>query len=151
MPKVELEFAVKAPLEKTWNLVSDMEKLGLQIPGCKEVKKITETEFDWVLEAKVLRTSRKLVARTQATELTPPKHAAFLGQGELHERFSRYKMTVTGTMDLEPVSDNETKIRMAGDIVASGMGGFIINKVASGQTKELFKEFEINIKTELEK
>jgi len=151
MPKLVEEFTVKAPLEKAWGLLSNMERFALCIPGCKEVKKISETEYDWVLEAKVLRTSRTIVAKTRATEMTPPVRAAFHGEGELRERFARYKMTLSGTTELQPVSDSETKIKFAGDIHASGMGGFIINKIASGQMEGLLRDFEQNIKAELEK
>jgi len=150
-PMIRQEFVVKAPLEKTWALLNDMERFGLCIPGCKEVKKISETETDWVIEAKVLRTSRKIVARTHAVDIRPPIHASFQGEGELHERFSRYKIIVSGTTDLEPVSENETKLVFAGSVSASGAAGFLINKVASGQMQELFQDFEKNIKAELEK
>jgi len=150
-PMLEEEFTVKAPLEKTWELLNDMERFGLCVPGCKEVKKISETEYDWVIQAKVLRTSRTIVARTRATEMKPPVHASFLGEGELHERFSRYKMTLSGTTDLQSVSECETKITFAGSIYTSGAGGFIINKIASGQMQGLLREFEQNIRAALEK
>ena len=54
-------------------------------------------------------------------------------------------------MDLEPVSDSETKVTFKGDVHASGLGGFIINKVASGQMRGLFRDFEQNVRTALEK
>ncbi len=151
MPKLVEEFTVKAPLEKVWKLLSDMERFGLLVPGCKEVKKISETEYDWVIEAKILHTSRKVIVRTITTEMTPPVRAAFRGEGELHERFARYKMTLSGTTELQPVSDSETKIKFAGDVHASGMGGFIINKIASGQMEGMLRDFEHNIKAEVEK
>ena len=148
---LEEKFIVKVPLERTWELVSDMERFGSCIPGCKEVKKISETEYDWVIQAKILRSSRTIVAKTRTTEIKPPIHASFQGEGELQERFSRYKVTLSGTTDLESLSDSETKIIFAGDVHASGAGGFIINKVASGQMGGLLRDFEQNIKAELEK
>ena len=151
MPKLVEEFTTKAPLERVWELLSNMERFGLCVPGCKKVAKISETEYDWEIEARILRTSRTVVARTIATEMTPPVRATFHGEGELRERFARYKMTLSGTTELEPLSDSETKIKFAGDVHASGMGGFIINKIASGQMKNLLRDFEHNIKTELEK
>ena len=151
MPTLVEEFTVMAPLEKAWELLGNMERFGLCIPGCKEVKKISETEYDWVIQAKVLLTSRTIVAKTRVTEMKPPVHASFQGEGELHERFSRYKMTLSGTMDLESLSDGETKITFAGNIHASGAGGFIINKIASGQMQGLLQDFEQNIRVALEK
>ena len=151
MPKLVEEFTVKAPLEKAWGLLSNMERFGLCVPGCKKITKISETEYDWEIEAKILRTSRTVMAKTIATEMTPPVRAAFHGEGELRERFARYKMTLSGSTELQPVSDSETKIKFAGEVSAGGMGGFIINKIASGQMEGLLREFEHNIKAELEK
>jgi len=44
----------------------------------------------------------------------------------------------------------ETKIKFAGTIRASGLGGSIIEKVASGQMEGLFQDFEKNLKNNLE-
>lgn len=150
MAEVIKEFTVKATLKKAWDLVSDMERFSSCIPGCKESKKITETEHDWVLEAKVLHTMRTLKMRTKAEVLEAPVHASFVGEGKLIERLNYYKITLKGTTDLEPVSEQETKIRFAGTIRASGLGGSIIEKVASGQIEGIFQDFEKNLRDNLE-
>jgi len=149
MPNIVREFTVKASLDDTWALVSDMERFSLCIPGCKKVTKISETEFDWDLETKVLRTTRKAQARTRAIAMQPPTNAAFVGEGRLFERSNHYKLTINGTTDLEPISDIKTRIKFAGVVKASGLGGAIIEKVAAGQMDSLFQEFESNIKQTL--
>lgn len=149
MPKISKEIDVKATLEDTWALVSDMERFSLCIPGCKKVTKISETEFDWHLETKVLRTTRKVKARTKAIVMQAPTHSEFVGEGRLFERSNHYKLTIKGTTDLEVISDTETKIKFVGDIQVSGVGGATIEKVAAGQMDGLFQEFEKNIKRTL--
>ena len=149
MPEIVKEFTVKASLDDTWVLVSDMERFSLCIPGCKKVTKISETEFDWDLETKVLRTTRKAQARTRAIVMQPPTHAEFVGEGRLFERSNHYKLVINGTTDLEPISDTRTKIKFAGVVKASGLGGAIVEKVAAGQMDSLFQEFESNIKQTL--
>ena len=150
MPEISREIIVDAPLQTTWDLVSDMERFSLCIPGCKEVKVISETEFDWKLETKVLRTTRKATARTRTMKMEPPTHAEFVGEGRLFERSNHYKLTITGTTDLETVEDDKTRVIFSGDVKASGLGGAIIEKVAAGQMDSLFSEFENNIKQALE-
>jgi uncharacterized protein len=150
MPEIIKEIIVAADLDSTWALVSDMERFSLCIPGCKSVKVISETEFDWELETKVLRTTRKAKARTRTLEMHPPTHAEFVGEGRLFERSNHYKLTITGTTDLESMEANLTKIKFAGEVSASGLGGAIVEKVASGQMNSLFGEFETNIKQALE-
>ena len=150
MPEISREIIVDAPLQKTWDLVSDMERFSLCIPGCKEVKTISETEFDWKLETKVLRTTRKATARTRTVKMEPPSHAEFVGEGRLFERSNHYKLTITGTTDLETLGQDKTRIIFSGVVRASGLGGAIIEKVAAGQMDGLFKEFQKNIKQALE-
>ena len=150
MPEISREIIVNAPLQTTWDLVSDMERFSLCIPGCKEVKTISATEFDWKLETKVLRTTRKATARTRTMKMEPPTHAEFVGEGRLFERSNHYKLTITGTTDLETMEDDKTRVIFSGDVKASGLGGAIIEKVAAGQMDSLFSEFESNIKQALE-
>ena len=150
MPEITREIIVDASLENTWALVSDMQRFSLCIPGCKEVKPISETEFDWKLETKVLRTTRKATARTRAVKMEPPSHSEFVGEGRLFERSNHYKLTITGTTDLETMEDDKTRIIFAGNVKASGLGGAIIEKVAAGQMDGLFAEFEKNIKRALD-
>ena len=149
MPEIIKEFTVKASLDDTWALVSDMERFSLCIPGCKKVTKISETEFDWDLETKVMRTTRKAQAKTRAIVMKPPTSAEFVGEGRLFERSNHYKLTINGSTDLEPISDTTTKIKFAGTVKASGLGGAIVEKVAAGQMDGLFQEFESNIKQTL--
>ena len=145
MPEISKEIIVDAPLQKTWELVSDMERFSLCIPGCKEVRTVSATEFDWKLETKVLRTTRK----TTAVKMEPPTHAEFVGEGRLFERSNHYKLTITGTTDLETLAQDRTRIVFSGDVRASGLGGAIIEKVAAGPMGGLFDEFEQNIKKAL--
>ena len=149
MPEIVKEMLIRAPLDNTWALVSDMEKFSLCIPGCNKVEKISDTEFDWDLETRVMRTTRKAKARTRTVTMRSPTHAEFVGEGRLFERSNHYKLTIKGTTDLEVVSDDITRIRFAGDVKASGVGGAIIEKVAAGQMDDLFREFEKNVKQAL--
>lgn len=149
MPEIVKEMLIRAPLDNAWGLVSDMERFSLCIPGCNKVAKVSDTEFDWDLETKVMRTTRKAKARTRTVALESPTHAEFIGEGRLFERSNHYKLTIKGTTDLEAVGDGITRIRFAGDVKASGVGGAIIEKVAAGQMDELFREFEKNVKQAL--
>ena len=149
MPEIVKQMLVRAPLDNTWALVSDMERFSLCIPGCNRVEKVSDTEFDWDLETKVLRTTRKAKARTRTVALDSPTHAEFVGEGRLFERSNHYKLTIKGTTDLEKAGEGITRVRFAGDVKASGVGGAIIEKVAAGQMDDLFREFEKNIKQAL--
>ncbi len=149
MPRITKELTVNAPIQAAWELVSNMERFSTCIPGCREVRKISETEFDWVLEAKVLRTTRKVTARTQATKMQPPNHVEFSGEGRLFERSNHYKLKLQGATDLEDLGGGRTRVCFSGDVSAGGVGGAIVDKVAAGQMDELFGDFEKNMREAL--
>ena len=123
MAEITKEILVNATLQDTWALVSDMEKFSLCVPGCKEVIKKSETEFDWVMEAKILRTTRTLKASTKIEEMRPPLHASFSGEGRLFEKANHYKISIAGVTDLEKISETQTKIIYKGVVQAKGLGG----------------------------
>ncbi len=149
MPRIIKELTVNTPIQSAWELVSDMERFSACIPGCLEVRRISDTEFDWVLEARVLRTTRKVTARTQATMMQPPNHVEFSGEGRLFERSNHYKLKLQGATDLEDLGGGRTRVCFSGDVSASGVGGAIVDKVAAGQMDELFGDFEKNMRAAL--
>lgn len=149
MPRIIKELTVQAPIQSAWDLVSNMERFSVCIPGCREVHRISDTEFDWVMEAKVLRTTRKVTARTRTTAMRAPTHAGFSGEGRLFERSNHYRLTLDGTTDLEDLGGGRTRVRFQGDVRASGVGGAIVDKVAAGQMDELFGHFEENVRRAL--
>lgn len=152
MPEGTVSFNVEVPLKKAWELFKNLEDWALCVPGCREIEKISENEFEGVIEARVLRTSRKIRGRVQMIEVNPPTHIEYCGQGELSERFLRYKVTLKATLDLQAVSESQTKIDFAGSVHSSGLGGAIINKIASSQMKgTIIKDFEQNVRDRLER
>ncbi len=150
-PLIMEEFTVKAPLQKTWELLSDMGKMSLCIPGCKEANQISEEDWEWLFEVKVLYSTKKIKAKSKATELIPPSHVSFEGKGEVKEGFIIYRVSGLGTMDLEPISDDETKVIFTGSVVGGGgPAGALVNKMISGPMKGLVQKFKENIKAKLE-
>lgn len=149
MPKITKELSVAAPIEAVWALVSDMERFSSCVPGCKQVQRVSGDEFDWVLEARVLRTTRKLTARTRTTQLRAPHRAEFSGEGRLFEQSNHYRLGLQGVTQLEDLGGGVTRVRFEAQVSASGMAGALIEKIAAGQMDELFGDFETNLQRAL--
>jgi carbon monoxide dehydrogenase subunit G len=149
MPKITKELSVAAPIEAVWALVSDMERFSSCVPGCKQVQRVSGEEFDWVLEARVLRTTRKLTARTRTTQLHAPHRAEFSGEGRLFEQSNHYRLGLQGVTQLEDLGGGVTRVRFEAQVSASGMAGALIEKIAAGQMDELFGDFETNLQRAL--
>lgn len=149
MPKIIKELSVQAPLATVWELVSDMERFSTCVPGCKEVRRLSETEYDWVLEARVLRTTRKVTARTRSTEMQAPRRAVFVGEGRIFEQSNHYRLTLQGATDLDELPGGLTRVRFEAQVNASGPGGALIEKIAAAQMDDLFADFEKNVQQAL--
>ena len=151
MPEGKVEFTVKAPIGKNWELFRDTEAWARCIPGCKGVTRVSEGEWDGLFEVRVLHASRTVQGRLQVVEMTPPTYIKYQGRGELREAFHRYGLTLRAEMSLEAVSDGQTRVAFAGDIAARGLGGAIINKIVSAKMDEMVRGFEQNVRQILEK
>lgn len=149
MPEGKVSFRLGIALEKSWNFFGNIEHWSSCIPGFKEVKKISENEYEGTIEARVLRASREIKGRIEVEDVTPCSYIKYRGQGELKEGFVRYKIGLEGALTLEPLSADETLVTFVGGVHASGLGGVIINKIASGQMTDMMQRFERNVKAAL--
>ncbi|MDO8689923.1 MAG: SRPBCC domain-containing protein [Dehalococcoidia bacterium] len=150
MPEGKVEFVVDAPLAASWNLFLDASQWAPCIPGCKSVTRVSESEWDGVFEVRVLHTSRTVLGRLQAVDITSCTSIRYQGKGELREGFHRYGLTLGAEMDLEPLPDGKTRVRFVGQIAAKGLGGAIINKIVSAKMDEMTRAFEQNVRRILE-
>lgn len=122
MPEVEKVFIVKAPQEKVWDFLKDPKKMGSCIPGCEDVKILSETDSEWRIKAKAGFLSKTIVLTTHTTESNPPTRGAWTGEGE--------NIKTSGSVDLKAISDNETEVTYRSSMEASGMVGKIINMIS---------------------
>lgn len=89
-PMIVEEFTAKAPLQKVWELLSDMGKMSLCIPGCKEAKQISEEEWERLFEVKVLYSTKKIKAISNATKLVPINHVSFERSASSSNVYNRF-------------------------------------------------------------
>ncbi|MDP2726193.1 MAG: SRPBCC domain-containing protein, partial [Dehalococcoidia bacterium] len=150
MPEGKVEFVVEAPLDASWELFLNAARWALCMPGCKGVTRVSESEWDGVFEVRVLHTSRTVLGRLQAVDITPSTNIRYQGRGELREGFHRYGLTLGAEMHLEALPDGKTRVRFAGEIAAKGLGGAIINKIVSAKMDEMTRGFEYNVRQLLE-
>jgi carbon monoxide dehydrogenase subunit G len=65
------EVQLSAPREEVWAKLNDAEVLKACIPGCEELNKVSDTEFQ-----------AKFKGRVQLTDLDPPNGYKISGEGE---------------------------------------------------------------------
>jgi carbon monoxide dehydrogenase subunit G len=75
--------AVPASVEATWAALNDPETLKACIPGCESIERISDTEFQVTMTARVGPVSAKFTGRIVLADLVPPTsyRMSFEGQG----------------------------------------------------------------------
>jgi uncharacterized protein len=76
------EVQLSAPREEVWAKLNDAEVLKACIPGCEELNKISDTEFQAVATTKIGPVKAKFKGRVQLTDLDPPNGYKISGEGE---------------------------------------------------------------------
>src|SRR5215469_808862 len=76
------EVQLPAPREVVWAKLNDPEVLKACIPGCEELQKVSDTEFQAVATQKIGPVKAKFKGRVNLTDLDPPNGYRISGQGD---------------------------------------------------------------------
>jgi len=76
------EVQLSAPREEVWAKLNDAEVLKACIPGCEELNKVSDTEFQAVATTKIGPGKAKFKGRVHLTDLDPPNGYKISGEGE---------------------------------------------------------------------
>lgn len=72
---------IEAPRERVWAALNDPEVLRQCIPGCEEVRKLSDTELTAKVHAKVGPVSARFTGKVTLSDLDPPKGYRITGEG----------------------------------------------------------------------
>ncbi|HSH06378.1 MAG TPA: carbon monoxide dehydrogenase subunit G [Burkholderiales bacterium] len=77
------EQRIPATQQQTWEALNDPEVLKACVPGCESIEKLSDTEFQVLMMARVGPVSAKFKGKLTLSDLEPPKAyaIAFEGQG----------------------------------------------------------------------
>ena len=75
------EYSIAAPRQNVWEELNDPEVLKQCIPGCKEMQKISPTEFTAKVNVKVGPISARFGGKVQLLDLDPPNGCRISGEG----------------------------------------------------------------------
>ena len=75
------EVQLPATREVVWAKLNDTEVLKTCIPGCEELNKTSDTEFDAVATAKIGPVKARFKGHVHLTDLDPPNGYKISGEG----------------------------------------------------------------------
>ena len=76
------EQRIAASRETVWDALNDPEVLKACIPGCEEIEKVSETEMNAKVKAKVGPVSAKFQGSVTLSDLNPPESYRISGEGK---------------------------------------------------------------------
>ena len=76
------EVQLPAPRATVWEKLNDPETLKACIPGCEELNKTSDTEFQAVAVTKIGPVKARFKGNVQLTDLDPPNGYKISGQGD---------------------------------------------------------------------
>ena len=80
--KMTGEFSIAAPREAVWQALNDPDVLKLCIPGCDEIVKRSDTEFDAKVTARVGPVRTKFTGQVTLSDIDPPNGYTITGEGK---------------------------------------------------------------------
>ena len=76
------EYQLAVPRETVWEKLNDAETLKACIPGCEQLDKVSETEFQAVAVTKIGPVKAKFKGKVTLSDLDPPNGYKISGQGD---------------------------------------------------------------------
>ena len=142
------EAVLPADRNKVWAALNDPEVLKACIPGCQELEKVSDTEFQATVRAAVGPVKATFKGRVQLLDLDPPNGYRIAGEGQ-----GGVAGFAKGGANVR-LEDAEGGTRMTYDVEAqiggklAQLGGRLINGVAKKYADEFFANFAKLLATE---
>jgi len=145
--RIENEFQVKAPLERVWNYVLDVERLAPCAPGAELTEVVDERTWKGRLNVKVGPIAMSFAGKVVLQERDDGAHRAVL-KAEGREQKGRGAATAVVTSTMEAAGDG-TKVVMETDLSISGAaaqyGRGMIGDISQRMTDEFARCLEERI------
>jgi carbon monoxide dehydrogenase subunit G len=135
------EYQLPVPRETVWEKLNDAATLKACIPGCEELDKVSDTEFQAVAVTKIGPVKAKFKGKVTLSDIDPPNGYKISGQGD-----GGVAGFASGgaTVKLEP-KDGGTLLSYAVEAQIGGklaqLGQRLVNGVAKKLADEFFQNF----------
>jgi carbon monoxide dehydrogenase subunit G len=135
------EYELAAAPEVVWQKLNDAETLKASIPGCEQLDKISDTEFQAVATVKIGPVKARFKGRVQLTDLNPPHSYKISGEGEGGVAgFAKGGATVKLTpKDGHTVLAYDVEAQIGGKLAQ--LGQRLVNGAAKKVADEFFSNF----------
>jgi hypothetical protein len=135
------EYKIAAPREKVWAALNDPEVLRQAIPGCEDIKKLSDTELEASAKAKIGPMSARFAGKVVLSDLNPPVGYTLTGEGSGGAAgFAKGEAKVALSEDGDATILRYTVKAIIGGKLAQ-LGQRLIDSAAKKMADEFFEKF----------
>ncbi len=142
MPKKEVTFTIKMPLEFVWSFMSDRKEVGCLFPGCMAVDILNDLDSIWTIKMSLGFFSRTIKMDAHTTEMVHHERIAWTA--------SHDSLITSGVTTFKKLSNDETEITYYLEGHVTGNFSFLQDLVVAEKLGELTRGFMKAIKERLE-
>jgi uncharacterized protein len=131
------EYKIAAPRTRVWAALNDPDILRQAIPGCEDVKKLSETELEASARAKIGPVSARFTGKVTLSDLNPPQGYTLTGEGSGGAAgFAKGEAKVTLSED-----GDATILRYSVKAIIGGKLAQLGQRLVDGAAKKMADEF----------
>ena len=145
--QIDGKFTVKAPIQKLWDTLFDVQVLAACLPGAEKVEQLDEKTYEVVMKQKVGPIKVKLYSKNVLTVVQAPNHIELEGEGEDMTKLGHIKQKVT--MDLKEIGNGEVEVSYIMDVNMVGKLAMFGDRIMRSKAKDVEKEFTSNLQAKL--
>lgn len=145
--KIEDEFTVAAPVERTWAAIKDPQIVGPCLPGCEEIEELSPTTYKARVGVKVGPISARFTVEVEVVEEDPPTRVVSVTRGEEGGRASNVR--AESVVTLSPADDGSTTVRYESEVTVTGRLAKFGFGVMKKKAQALGAEFAKNLSERL--
>ena len=134
---------IPLPIDEVWAALNDAEILAKAIPGCQELKQVSDTELTTKVKLKIGPVSATFTGEVTLSELNPPHSYVISGSGKGGVAGGA---TGSARVDLAPIEDGAaTRLTYEVDAAVTGkiaqLGSRLIESTAKKLATKFFTDF----------
>ncbi len=144
--KIEGSETLPGTPEQVWDLMLDPDILASAMPGCKELRRVGEDEYEGIIEAKIGPVSSQYTTKFKITDKHPPHSYHLQMEGKGKGGF----VSGGAQIRLEQADANETIMRYEGDAKVGGTIARVGQRLVESAAKMLIKKGFGDLKDKVE-
>ena len=146
--KVDGQFTLKAPIQKTWDLLLQPGTLASCIPGAEKIESADNKTYNCLVKQSVGPISVKIQFVVVLTEIKPPTFVKAVGRGEVLGKLGTFGVELM--VNLNEKSEDQVEVIYTTDVTIVGRLATFGERIMRAKAKDVGEKFTANLRKKME-